>query len=237
MSNAGEMRGFVFAVIFIIIFGTLIASIPVGLQGPAETVDIVTPIDPQILTGFAETEQWFEGNYTPAFPFDFYDYTLGGIDYRSHKDDSTSINLGAKVLFFVFWFGAIDYCEFESEAGTDRGITLEFSEIDLDDDEGTAQYSLTFQDSGNTAGTFIAHWNITEHSTFTDAWNADEAYLLHGIGIESTATTNIGSLIVSLLFLQLPNVPVLINIFIVVPIWAAIIYVLWYIIKEMIPFV
>lgn len=232
--SGGEMRGFVFAVVFITIFGTMIATIPIGLQGPAETADIVTPIDPQIITGFAETEGWHMGNYTDYY-LDYYDYTLG-VDYRSTTDNTTYLTIGAKAYIWIFWFGAIDSCEFESDAGTDRGTQLTFAEIDLDADEGTAQYSLTFEDSGDTAGSFIAHWNITEHSSFGDAWTNDEAYLLHGIGIENTATTNIGSLIVSLLFLQLPDVPVLVNMFIVVPVWASIIFILWFIIKEMIPF-
>ena len=78
---------------------------------------------------------------------------------------------------------------------------------------------------------------MTEYEDPEDAWDNDVLILLHGLGIEDTATANIGALIISLLLLQLPEVPTLINIFIAVPIWACIVYVIWYIIKEMIPFV
>ena len=44
------MRGFVFALSFIVIFAALIASIPVDLQGQGETPDVFIPID---TTGFS----------------------------------------------------------------------------------------------------------------------------------------------------------------------------------------
>lgn len=237
MSSAGEMRGFVFAVVFIVVFSTLVSSIPAGLQGPANEPDTVIPIDPNILTGFAETEDIHPDNYTggPLYLYDYDDFA--GRNWRTFTDDDTFVSLAAKVYFLIFWFGVLDSCKFESPLGIDRGTQLDFDEIDADDNNGTVRYSMHFSDSGDTAGSFVIYWNYTAYSSIDDAWDNDEAYLLHGVGFENTATTNIGALIVSLLFLQLPDVPVLVNVFIAVPIWASIIYLLWYIIKEMIPFV
>jgi len=47
---------------------------------------------------------------------------------------------------------------------------------------------------------------------------------------------DIGSLLLALLFFQLPDVPVLVNIFLVLPAWASIIYIVWFIVISMIPF-
>lgn len=237
MSSGSEQRGFVFSVVFIVIFSTLLASIPAGFQGSGEDPDTVIPIDPSILTGFAETENYTPAAYSWVYPLYLYDYDLGAYSWRSYTDDDTYLNLGAKVFTWIFWFGTIDACKFESPSGENRGPQLDFTEIDADAEDGTVRYSMTFTDSGNTAGSLVVYWNTTAYSSVNDAWDNDEAYLLHGVGIENTATTNIASLLVSLLFLQLPEVPVLINVFIAVPIWACIIYVLWFVIKEMIPFV
>jgi hypothetical protein len=237
MSSGGsEMRGFVFSVIFILIFGALLSSVPVGLQGSGEEPDTVIPIDPSMITGFADTEEFFPDNYTGSPPLYLYDYDdLGGRDWRTYTDDDTFITLGAKVYFWVFWFGDVDACKFESSSGQDRGTQLDFTEIDADAEDYAVRYSLVLEDSGDTAGSLVIYWNGT--ASVNDAWDNGDVYLLHGVGFDATATTNIGALLVSLLFLQLPEVPTLINILLAAPIWACIIFVLWYVIKEMIPFV
>ena len=241
MSSGGsEMRGFVFSVVFIIVFSTLLSSIPVGLQGSGEEPDTVVPIDPSTITGFAESHDYYPDNYSVLHTGRYYyDYDeFGGHDWRSVTDNDTFLELGAKdYVFWILWFGQLDDCKFEAPSGQDRGTTLTFAEIDADAEDGAVSYSLTFSDSGNTAGSLVIYWNTTAYSSVDDAWDNDEAYLLHGVGFDSGATTNIGALLVSLLFLQLPEVPTLINILLAAPIWACIIFVLWYVIKEMIPFV
>lgn len=236
--SGGEMRGFVFAVIFIIVFSTMLVSVPAGLQGPDETPDTVIPIDPSIISGFAESENYTQSAFYPVAGSYWYEYdALGSRDWVAGTDNATIIQLAAKILFLgIFWFGQIDSCEFTTQDGEDRGIQLSFSEIDADSTDGAVRYSLDLTTSGDSGGSFVAYWNTTAHANSVDAWLADELYLIHGVGIAETATANIGALIVSLLFLQLPDVPVLINAFIAVPVWACVLFVLWFIIKEMIPF-
>lgn len=239
MSSGGEMRGFVFAVVFIVVFGTLLASIPAGLQGPNEDIDTVIPIDPNTLVGFSESVNWTAAAYSGSPPIYLYDYdAFGSRDWRSYSDNDTMLTLAAKILWAgILWFGGLDACVFEAPSGVSRGPQLDFDEIDADAEDGIVRYSLQFSESGDSAGSFVVYWNETKYSSVSVAWDADEAYLIHGLGFQETATTNIGALILSLLFLQLPNVPVLVNILIVIPIWACIVFVIWFIIKEMIPFV
>ena len=236
MAEGGEMRGFVFSLIFIIVFATLLSSVPAGLQGTGASPDMVVPVDPSLITGFSEIENYTKDAYTAGV----YEYPtpLGGRDWIAGHNEVVELFLFAKIKILGFlWLGAVDQCKFISSEGVDRGETLTLTEMDTDDTDGSHRYDLKYVDSGDSAGKLVVYWNVTLYPAILDAWNAGDLHLLHGMGIEDTATNNIGALIVSLLLLQLPGVPVLVNMFLAVPIWACIIFVLWFIIKEMIPFV
>lgn len=236
-SSGGEMRGFVFSIVFIIVFSTLLSSIPVGLQGTGNDPDMVVSVDPSLLTGFSDTQNYTRTSYTGP-TFYYFDYTLGSRDWRTTYSDVTipTIGLFAKSYWFFLWLGGQDTCKFTSSEGIDRGTTLTTAEIATDATDGSERYSMIFTTTGEAAGSLVVYWNTTQYADPEDAWDNDVLYLLHGIGFSTTATNDIGALIVGLLFLQLPEVPVLINVFLAVPVWACIIFVLWFIIKEMIPF-
>ena len=236
---ASEQRGFVFAVTFIVVFATLLATIPAGLQGPDETPDMVIPVDPSLVTGFSNSENWNGSDMSGGVPpLNRYEYDLGGFSWIFREVDVLTFDLGAKVLIGgVLWLGQMDSSKFISPLGGDRGGYLTTSEIDADDENGTVKYSLISIGGGYSQGSMIFYWNTTTYTNSTDAWDNDALYMLHGIGFAESATSNIGVLLINLLLLQLPDVPLLVNILLVTPIWASIIFVLWFIIKEMIPFV
>lgn len=225
---AQEMGGFVFAVIFIVFFATLLSSIPAGLQGAGETANDLTNFDPTLITGFDDYENWTKAEFS-SFQ---YAYTLNSRQWVCFSTGG-NLALGAKVIYAGFlWLGQYDFVSFG-----ERGTTLTFDHIEADAEEGQATYPLTYVTNGNSAGTFIAYWNETEYADPEDAWDNEELYLVHGVGFGAGATNNIGALVIGLLFFSLPEVPTLINIFISTPLWACIIYVTWFLIKEMIPFV
>lgn len=234
MAEGGEMKGFIWSVVFILVFSTMISSIPAGLQGPEQTVDNVVPVDPSLVTGFTDTE-----NYTKAaYSLGEYEYTLGGRDWIATANDVVELGLFAKVkLLGVLWFGAVDQCKFVSAEGVDRGTALSLTEIDTDDTDGSHRYDLKYTDNGASAGKFVIYWNTTEYPSISNAWGNNSLHLLHGMGIEDTATDNVLSLVVSLMFLQLPDVPILINMFLAIPPWACVIYVLFYMVTRVIPFI
>lgn len=230
---SSEQRGFVFSITFIIIFAALLAAIPAGLQGEGGTADTLLPVNPDLITDFSDSINFTRTSFTNYF----YAYDLGGWKWRCGSA-ATQFKVDRKVLIAgILWLGQIKETEFVLDNGTNRGSTLTMSEIDGDDDDGTIRYDLEYTDSGEDAGGFVVYWNTTEYDNSTHAWDNDELHLLHGIGLGSSATANIAALLVSLLFLQLPNVPVLVNVLLATPIWACIVYILWYVIKETIPFV
>ena len=237
INTASEQRAFVFAVTFIVVFSVLIASVPTGLLGLGESPDMITPLDSSIITGFSESETYNKSDFSLVGSVYQYLYDLGSRTWLCQQGFGY-FQLGAKVFIGgILWLGQLDSCAFISSDGVDRSHSLTFTEIDADAEDGVIRYTLRYVGTGGSAGGFVVYWNTTTYSNSSAAWTGGELYLLHGMGIEDTANADIGALLISLLLLQLPEVPVLINVLLVVPIWASIIFVLWYIIKEMIPFV
>ena len=230
-----EQRTFVFAVTFIIIFSALIGSIPVDFQGQGATVETVTPVNPNLLTDFAHTEEFDKTDFTGVLVLAYvYDLPLvDGITFECQFYDNEFF-VGAHALFLGIWLGGRNWANFISDNGTNHGLEVSFTDLENDAEDGVVRYTLQYEDTGNSAGGFIFYWNTTTYDNSTEAWDNDKLYLLHGVGL--LANTDIASLLLSLLFLQLPDVPVLVNLLIVTPVWASIIFVLWFIIKEMIPF-
>lgn len=232
---AGEQKMFVFAVTFIIVYAALIATIPVGLQGQGGTGDSVIPVNPNLLTDFAETEEYdktdFSGTPVLRFVYDLPD--VGGTTFECLYTANTFL-LGAHALFLGAWLGGYSWANFISDNGTNYGLIVSFTDIERDSTDGVVRYTLQYEDTGNTAGGFVFYWNTTTFTDPSDAWDNETLFLVHGVGI--TQDTNIASLLLSLLFLQLPDVPFLVNVLLITPIWASIAFVLWFLIKSMIPF-
>jgi hypothetical protein len=232
---SSEQYGFVFAVIFITVFAGLTAMIPVDLQGQGTTANIQIPVDPKLVSDFTDSATFTRTDFsgviissyvydgdTHTFPFTF------ECDYAS----STFI-VGAHVLWFGLWLGAYDWVQFVNDNGTIY-TAITFADIDNDASAGSVRYSLIFTGTGQDAGAFVFYYNTTTYTDASDAWDNDELYLIHGYGM--TPNTNIISLLVGILFLQLPDVPVGINLLIATPEWASIIYIIWFLIKESLPF-
>jgi len=229
---SNEMYGFVFAVSYILLFSVIVATIPTDLQGAGETPDMITPLDPTLISGFSESETYGKANLTGVT----YVYDLGGLTWVFFCE-GYAMQLGAKVLIGgVLWLGQLDSADFIAPDGTNHGYTLTFTEIDADATNGSVSYSLRSIGTGNSLGGFVIYWNTTTYSNSTSAWTAEELYLLHGLGIEETAILNVGSLLLNLLFLQLPEVPLLISVITIGPLWASIIYIIWFIFVNMVPF-
>jgi len=230
---ASEQYGFVFAVLFMIVFSAFLSTWPAGLQGPEEEIQNITPVDPSLLVDFTDYE-----NYTKAVVNPSHDYTLpaGGRDWTI-IEFADAFYLGAKQYLWFLWLGGYDQVKFIASTGTDRGQDLDFTEISTDATNGSVRYSLIYVTDGTSAGGFVVYWNTSLYTDPEDAWDNNVLYLLHGVGIDETTTqANILGILFALLFLQLPDVPIMINIILAGAVWANIIYIIWFIIISMIPF-
>lgn len=233
---ANEQFGFVFAISFIIVFAGLVIAVPSDLQGQGQTPQIHAPVDPSLIAGFEDYTNYTGAVFTGVGTLS-YAYSFGGFDWVCSNAGET-FTLSAKVYWAGFLFlGWYNFVNFINPDSVNLGTILSLSQIQSDADNGTVRYNLLFVDDGNDAGSLVLYWNTTEYPDCADAWLADELYFVHGVGFSVTATNNIGALLVGLLLLQLPEIPTLLQLLIVTPLWASIVYVLWYVIKEMIPFV
>ena len=231
---SSEHYGFVFAVSFILLFSALTITIPENLQGQGGTGDIMAPINPNLISDFSEDENFTKSAFTGILTLYIY-YDLGDNTFEcDFSTVSKEFFVAKHVLFFSLWLGGLSFYKFVSENGTNRGNTISFTEIETDAIDGAVRYNLLNEDDGTSGGGFVFYWNTTLYADPEDAWDNDVLNLLHGIGM--TADTNIASLLVALLFLQLPDVPFLISILIATPLYASIAYILWFIIINMIPF-
>lgn len=227
-----EQRTFVFSVTFILVFSVIVATIPIGLQGIGSSPAMVSGIDPNLVSGFSDSESFTRDNFTG----NNYYYDLNNRAWWCLSDD-TYIMLAAKILFGGFlWLGGIEEVKFIDPDGNDEGTKLYLTDITNDAEEGAVRYSLFFDEAGTATGTMVFYYNTTLYADASTAWLANGLFVVHGVGIESTAVLDAGTLLIQLLLLQIPDVPLLLNILLVAPIWACVIYLLWYIIKEMIPF-
>ena len=233
MASGGEMRGFVFCVTYLIIFSALLSAVPVGLQGSETDVQTLFPIDPSLTTGFADYENWTSGSYTA----NKYDYTLESKDWYSATDDATYLQIIRKIYFLgLFWLGSIDPVKYISPDGVESNTNLYFTTITDDAEDGAVSYDLESVLTEESVGSLVIYWNSTAYASATLAWAADELYIIHGWGIDDTsATGNIATLLLSLLVFQLPNTPPLFNAIFGTSTWACVIYLVWFVIKEVLP--
>jgi len=231
---SGEQKGFVIGITFLIIFSGLVAAIPSDLQGKEEKPTLVTPIHPSLITDFSVSENW---NMTALSAYDQYVYVLSAREWVFSAYAGT-IQLGAKVFIGGgLWLGQLDSCEFVSPTGVNRGGVLTSVEINEDADNGTVRYEMRYIVDGSAAGGFIVYWDTNSYASSGDAMDADDCYFLHGVGIIESSTVDVTALIIGLLLLQLPDVPILINLLLATPIYASFVFILWFIIKETMPFV
>jgi len=232
---SGEQAGFVFAVTFIVLFAGLTAMVPVEIQGAGSTTEILVPVDPSLVSDWTAYEDFNKTDMVLLggdYYYLYYD-ALGGYDWFVAFNAEAFI-LGAKIYWGPFWLGALDYVQFISDTGINYDTSLTLTNIEDDGVDGTAKYNLIFSESGNDAGDFIFYWNSTTYSNPSDAWDNSDLVLVHGVGF--SPNTNIVSLLVGILFLQLPDVPVQINLLLAVFPWASVVYIIWFIVKESLPF-
>lgn len=230
-----EQTSFVFVVTFIIVFTGLLATMPTGLLGYGESGNALLPIDPDLLVGFSAVENWTRTDYISiGGGYYQYDYDLGGYGWVA-LTEGTSFTVAQKVKFFGVWLGGTKIINFILGNGTSRGAYLTLDEIAGDATDGQIKYDLEYADSGNDAGGFIVYWNTTTYATPALAWAGDGLYLVHGWGLTSPSY-NVVSLILGLLFFELPEVPFLVNLVLATPLWVSVAFLVWWLITQSLPF-
>lgn len=229
---ASEQSTFIFCITFLVIFGALVATIPAGMQGEEETATALSDIDPSLISGFSESEWFVRANFSVYQ----YEYELAGDTWLALANDA-EFALAKKIYFFGLWLGGYEQVEFVSGSGINRGLELSFTEIEADAENGTETYTLVYEESGASAGSFLVYWDEDSYFNATTAWLDDNLFCVHGFGISSNAVIDIGTLLIAVLLFQLPDTPPIVGILLGTSVWACVGFLLWYIFKESLPFV
>ena len=233
------MKAFTFLITTVLLYGFFLTTMPTAFLGAGTDVDTLEPmtsIDPTLVTGFGDYENWTPAAYTEQGGT-AYTYTIDPNDFVSFEG-GTALTVTRKVYYFgAIWLGQYDAMVFIAQDGGDRGTSLSFAEIEADDTNGTVRYDLQSYTSGKSYGVFALQWNITAYATLGLAWTAQEVDLVHGVGYENTAPANALNLVLGLITFTLPDVPKMIQVILASPIYAPGIYLIWFLIKESMPFV
>jgi len=240
MASSNEMYGFVFAVTYILIFSTLVVAIPTDLQGQGGSGTVPTPVDPALVADFSASTNYTESDFTTATLADYYYYDLGGYTWEAQYTLTGHFQFNQHLLWYGIWLGAVDWCTLTSlnDSVEYTKFELTLTDIEADSLNGTASYDARLEDSGNSAGRYIFWYNDTTYDNTTEAWDNDALTIIHGLGIDETSGgENMMLLLLQVLFLQVPDIPTTLNALIVAPTWACIVYLIWFIIKESMPFV
>ena len=234
------MYGFVFAVTYILVFSALVVSIPADLQGQGGFATVPTPVDPALVANFTASTSYSESDFSAGAILDYYYYDLGVYTWEAQYTMTGHFQFDKHLLWYGIWLGAVDWCTLTSVYDGAEYTTFELTltDIEADSQDGTASYDAVLEDSGNTAGRYIFWYNDTTYDNTTEAWDNDGLTIIHGLGFEeTTGGENMMLLLLQVLFLQIPDVPTSLNALIVAPTWACIVYLIWFIIKESMPFV
>lgn len=230
-----EMRGFIFALVFIMFFAGLLTTVPTDLQGQGDDPNVPTPLSDVLSSEFTESYNWTANDFSYSIYY-YYEYELNQRDWSCVLSGGL-FTLGAKIYYAgVIFLGTFDYVNFISPDGTNLGVFLSFTDIDNDAEEGLVQYDLQYETGGSSAGALVLYWNTTEYETSMDAFIGDELYFIHGRGIYDNAPMDITSLLITLITLQLPDCPLLINLLLATPVYACVAYLIWFFLISMIPF-
>lgn len=242
MATGGEMKAFVFSIVFILVFAAFTSSIPVDMQGLGEDPDEINPLIPSTIFGWEDYEAWNKSlcsSYgTPVSLGVDYEYSLNTRDWWFMTFLSSAFQIGAKNYWGGWlYLGQLDSVEFVNPTGGNVGHTLYFDQIDDDAVNGTVTYGMFYVANGAKCGDLAMHWDTTTYTNSSDAWDNEELNIMHGFGLAETATLDATSLLIGILLLQLPDCPLLLNVLIASPLYACVVFLIWFIIKETLPFV
>ncbi len=220
-----EMKTFAFVVSFLLIYSAFLSTVPPGLLTDTYDDPTLTEIDPQLVVGFGSYVQYDLTNYTAGE----FSYSLGGFEWNVW--DLGGVTLGTKVIIFI-WIDT-NWVEFILESGESRGVGVFWATVQADADNGTTRYTLV--NNAITSG-MVLYWNPNDYTYCWDAWGNDSLYIIHGVGASDESPQNALSLVLGMLTFSIPGIPFLLQVLLSSPIYASILYLIWFLIKEVIPF-
>lgn len=237
MGDMSEYKGLITAGTLLACFAILSMAIPVQLY-TADDQRILTPpdyFDIGDLYSYSEIDIInMTGTLTSTGypPGTWRQVQIGGgdfggwdVDFLYRYGEDPDLKLGVAHMH-TEWFGVVgaDHgLEMYNDNGLSRDTTLEVAELEADMVDGTANYR---GECDHLSLYIVVAYNKTLYGSAEEAWDNEGLGVFFGIHFDDMNTGfNAMNLIASILFFQMPEVHIAINLLIAIPIWIAIGYI------------
>ena len=224
-----ELKTFSIVVSFLLIYSALLGTMPAGFMTATYETPELADIDPQLIVGF---ENYVTYNST--------NFTAGGLDYGfgghlwSAVDTTGIISLYYRTILFLI-IPVYTAVTFTFEGGFDRGESdLTWVQIQTDSEEGITRYTAKCP---QVSSGLVFMWNTSDYLYAWDAWGNDSLLIVHGVGADiANAPLDVLSLLFAMLTYSVADIPPLLQVLLNSPIYASVLFLIWFFIKEVIPF-
>ena len=239
MGDISELRGLIVIVTFIGVFVLLLAFMPSELYTAGGMRSVPTPeqlFETIEVYSFAETktiqmnetggEEWWVDNNVYIMDID-----IGNWDIDFYYKDANESNLNCRLIHihydWIIW--PADhilrwYDRFGVEQSDGDGY-LTVEDIQTNSINNSSDWRAVCD---HTTYHTTFRFNTTLYGNYTHAWNHHGLFAFFGVNFDDTRTSyNAFQLIAMLLFFQMPEVNVVLNAIIAIPIWVGIAYLIF----------
>ena len=237
MGDMSEYKGLITAGTLLACFTILSMAIPASLYTAEEGRILAPPdyFDIGDLYYFTQTSNLLAnltgGTYVywgTLYQYYMKDVNIGGWDiewYYRYPNSTSDYEMRLLHIHSEWiWFPADHWMDWTNSQGVDRGDTLTYDELNADL-AGTNQARYRVYCDHTTYYTYIG-FNDTAYSDLEDAWDFGGVTAFFGVQFDDENTGfNAMNLIASILFFQMPEIHIAINLLIAIPIWIAIGYI------------
>ena len=223
--EAPEPKTLFVIISFLALFGILVGTIPSDFVFSTEEYREISVPDYFEAIDITQYAQTYQHNITHPTYAKLWGKSEFGHDMRFADDwvDLYRLTNTHGYTFLGIWTGG-HYQEWVNKEGVNRGEYLSLSELEEDWGIGTqsdkGEYTLQCKHFHMDA--WFAY-NTTTYSSIKDAWDNDELKCLFGIEWDEMGTgLDAWNLIRMILFWQLPDINLVLNVIISIPLWIGI---------------
>lgn len=249
MGDLSELRGLITVIAFMGVFTLFLSWVPPQLYVADDYRSIYTPDQFEAIEIYAFADYEALVNDESSGHVDVFDSTiwiyedfvLGNwdLDFAYRRANQSNLICTVKheawnLIVFPDFHHLSQYDTNGVEATSGGWLTVDA----IDDNKEPNGYVSRFRaECGHFALYVFFSFNISDWSTFEEAWNHEELNIFFGIDFDDVNTSyNAFHLVSMLLFFSLPEIPIYIQAPISISLWACIAYLLYVLIIKMFPF-
>jgi hypothetical protein len=238
-----ESRPFIMSFTFMVVYILLLSQIPVELYVHSYTQHDynIPPYFEGLDVGVYSLSHNFtinDATTTQILGITIYDWSLGGFDWRLLTDVNYNYMMIGKRNMFGIFLISTDYLDFIGESGNNRDTELYRREMNLDytGDESWVHYRMSLEAQPEVGCDIYLGFNTTLYNSPGEALENQALTVFQTMGLDDVYTSfNVWRLIGQLMFMTLPDIHPVLNVVLIAPIWANIVWTLLIVLSKLIP--